>query len=124
MQPPCKCDEDYLELHDEMRNVNEPGFDKDKENYCDRNDAKLYRISPDWKQSGAFTGGSIWAKGGGCYRFTSLSSNWTMMPVQPVEPNHCGTRYSGYFGGNHPTNETEPVWGPICFKEPNKPEVQ
>ncbi|XP_022805383.1 uromodulin-like [Stylophora pistillata] len=49
----------------------------------------------------------------GWYRFMGAAG--TKMPTARVEPNHCGTRFSGWLDGVHPRVEHGEVTMKVCF---------
>ena len=73
--------------------------------FCDRPHSAR-PMSPSWK-------------GAGWYRFQAPAG--TRMPESPPEFSHytegfCGTHYTGWLNGHHPTNLGELVEREVCFK--------
>ncbi|XP_058945569.2 uromodulin-like [Pocillopora verrucosa] len=51
----------------------------------------------------------------GWYRFVGATR--TKMPTTRVSPNRCGTRFSGWLNGTHPTVEDGEVYRTVCFSK-------
>ena len=51
----------------------------------------------------------------GWYRFVGAAG--TRMPTMRVEPYHCGTDWSGWLVGAHPTVEDGEVYRKVCFSD-------
>ena len=53
----------------------------------------------------------------GWYRFVGAAGK--KMPITRVEPYHCGTEWSGWLDGAHPTVEDGEVRRTVCFSNRN-----
>ena len=70
------------------------------EKYCD--DSDFDDTSPDWK-------------GPGWYRLTGEAG--TRIPEKTPDSSHCGSQYSGWMDGVHPTTPGEQAVATICFDQ-------
>ena len=80
------------------RNINHGVRDSSGKYHCDKLDSS--RVSPDWQ-------------GTGWYRFTGPSG--TRMPTKSPGRYHCGTTYTGWLKGNHPSTPGTTVDAKVCF---------
>ena len=103
---------DYAVLNEDTRNKNYKKYNGDTHYdlaFCDKSSSSstnLRPTSPSWK-------------GAGWYRFQAPAG--TRMPENPPEFSHytegfCGTHYTGWLNGHHPTNLGELVEREVCFK--------
>merc|ERR1711935_310775 len=93
----------YLELNDPSRSV----FAGPGDQLCDSED--LDYTSPDWQ-------------GPGWYRFTS--TEFSQLADYPPGSVNCGTIFTGWLDGDHPTLEEGEVTRRICFQEGTSFEYQ